>query len=443
MAQVPINNGDTGLVVRTALNDMFGEIYAGPVFGSAALTKTDDTNVTLTLGGTPSTALLAATSLTLGWSGTLSVARGGTGGGDAATARSNLGLVIGTNVQAYDADLQAIAGLTSAANKLPYFTGSGTAALADFSAYGRTLVDDADAAAARTTLGLVAIAASGSASDLSTGTIPAGRMPALTGDITTSSGAVVTTLATVNSNVGSFGSTSAVPVITVNGKGLITAVTTAALGTAATQNTGTSGENVPLMNGTNTWSGRQTLDLVTLGGATSTAAAVIGNILAKGEIMSTGSLAGSFFEDRTLTVSAMANWYGWYATGGTIFLFNGGANIGSFNGSTGAYTALSDGTKKTVIAPFTEGRAVVRQLLPKMYRFNSEPDDAELTLGLIAQDVEGVIPSAYTENFFIDPEGNPDLFIGINVVPIVTALVAAVKELDADLTALRASLEAA
>ena len=45
----------------------------------AALTKVDDTNVTLTLGGTPNTALLQATSLTLGWAGQLSVARGGTG----------------------------------------------------------------------------------------------------------------------------------------------------------------------------------------------------------------------------------------------------------------------------------------------------------------------------------------------------------------------------
>jgi hypothetical protein len=47
--------------------------------GGAALTKTDDTNVTLTLGGSPTTALLAATSLTLGWTGSLAVARGGTG----------------------------------------------------------------------------------------------------------------------------------------------------------------------------------------------------------------------------------------------------------------------------------------------------------------------------------------------------------------------------
>ena len=46
-----------------------------PTVSPSALTKTDDTNVTLTLGGSPSTALLQATSLTLGWTGTLADSR--------------------------------------------------------------------------------------------------------------------------------------------------------------------------------------------------------------------------------------------------------------------------------------------------------------------------------------------------------------------------------
>ena len=60
----------------------------------------------------------------------------------------------GTSIQAYDAGLTSIAGLTTAADKIIYTTASDTYAVTDFTSFGRSLVDDADASAARTTLGL-------------------------------------------------------------------------------------------------------------------------------------------------------------------------------------------------------------------------------------------------------------------------------------------------
>jgi hypothetical protein len=77
---------------------------------------------------------------------------------DATTQRTTLGLAIGTNVQAYDAGLQSIAGLTTSADTLIYTTAADTYATTGLTTYGRSLIDDADAATARTTLGLGSIA---------------------------------------------------------------------------------------------------------------------------------------------------------------------------------------------------------------------------------------------------------------------------------------------
>lgn len=98
--------------------------------------------------GLGSAALLASTAILL-------KADNLSGLANTATSRTNLGVAIGTNVQAFSALLLAFAGLSPAANKLPYFTGAATMALADLTSFARTLLDDSTALAARATLGSV------------------------------------------------------------------------------------------------------------------------------------------------------------------------------------------------------------------------------------------------------------------------------------------------
>ena len=87
-----ISNGATsGHVLRgNGTNFVSSTLAASDIASGQALTKTDDTNVTLSLGGSPSTALLAAASLTLGWSGQLALSRGGTNASTAQGAINNL-----------------------------------------------------------------------------------------------------------------------------------------------------------------------------------------------------------------------------------------------------------------------------------------------------------------------------------------------------------------
>lgn len=103
----------------------------------------------------------------------------------------------------------------------------------------------------------------------SAATLTTSRTIAITGDLAYTSGSFngsgnVTgtgTLATVNSNVGAFGSSTSIPVVTVNAKGLVTAVSTATVaggqyfGSAATKaiayNANTIGENITVTAGNN------------------------------------------------------------------------------------------------------------------------------------------------------------------------------------------------
>jgi len=119
--------------------------------------------------------------------------------------------------------------------------------------------------------------------------------------------------------------------------------------------------------------------------------------------------------------------YGFYnANNGTFVLTNSGvANVGSFNMSSGAYTATSDINKKKNIELSTLGLNEILQLIPKTYRFKTEDDDSKKNIGFIAQDVKDVIPYAYSENIIGD-----ETFIGLEYTAFIPVLVKAIQELN-------------
>jgi hypothetical protein len=82
----------------------FRTLQGGDIAGSE-LTKTDDTNVQISLGGTPASALLQPVSITLGWTGQLAVGRGGTG------ASTLTGVLIGNGTS-------AVSGVTGTSGQL-------------------------------------------------------------------------------------------------------------------------------------------------------------------------------------------------------------------------------------------------------------------------------------------------------------------------------------
>lgn len=157
--------------------------------------------------------------------------------------------------QPLDATLTALAGSVTAPDTMIYFSALDTAAVTSLTAYGRTLIGSADASAARTSLGLVigtdvqaydadlgAIATlSGTTGflkktaantwSLDTNTYLTGNQTiTLSGDVTGSGATgIAVTLANSGVTAGTYGSATQVPVFTVDAKGRVTGVTNTAI----------------------------------------------------------------------------------------------------------------------------------------------------------------------------------------------------------------------
>lgn len=213
-----------------------------------------------------------------------------------------------------NANLVALAGVTSAADKLFYFTGSGAGAVTDFTSVARTLVNQTTQALMRTT-----------------------------------------------------------------GLGL---------GTAATQNTGTSGANVPLLNGTNTWSGAQTVSVSSTGieGFIVRATAALATNNSASFTGYPGGAGGrgiysTALEDATgnnvrldlYTAGGGSAILAASLSSGRVLTLNGyGAGTLSTN-SSGVVSASSDEALKDVLGPFTAGLAQLKAMdRPVLYHWKEE-----------------------------------------------------------------------
>ena len=169
----PITLGTTGI----SFNQFSG---AGQVDAGAGLTKSGSTLNVVT--ASTDRIVVNADSIDLATAGTAGTyksvttdAYGRVTAGTNPTTLSGYGI---TDAQGLDATLTALAGVTTAANQVIYSTGADTFAVTSLTSFGRSLIDDADAAAGRTTLGLGTIATQ----DASNVTITGGSIDNITLD---------------------------------------------------------------------------------------------------------------------------------------------------------------------------------------------------------------------------------------------------------------------
>jgi hypothetical protein len=129
-------------------------------------------------------------------------------------------------------------------------------------------------------------------------------------------------------------------------------------------------------------------------------------------------------------------------TDGSTMTFNKGTTlVGSISvtGSSTAYNTSSDYRLKENVQPIQDALAVIAQLNPVTYTWKADGSDGQ---GFIAHELQAVVPDCVTgEKDAVDAEGNPQ-YQGVDTSFLVATLVAALKELKAEVDSLKAQLEA-
>jgi hypothetical protein len=362
-------------------------------------------------------------------------------------------------VDALDPTLQALAALPTSADRVPYFTGVDTATTAALTAFARSLLDDADAAAMRATLGLGTLATQ----DANAVAITDGRI-SLGGHASTGvldvQGSVVASdepghYFTVRAwPVAPSGISTAQPIRVepITGAGL-SGCTFYGLG-VQNQSASLSGATALILNissGSNRYNVRasgtaQNYFAGNVGIANSAPSYpldVTGHVNVTSSLMLNGMSASNRLSveyNRTtgsgVTIRPSAD-----TGGGNTILFQNAAGtaVGAITTSATAttYATSSDRRLKRNVAPLANALATLRQVRPVAFRWNVDDSPGE---GFLADQVQQLIPTAVTgEPDQIDAQGHivPQ---GMDHSKLVPWLTAGLQELAARLEAIESAL---
>lgn len=117
---------------------------------------------------------------------------------------------------------------------------------------------------------------------------------------------------------------------------------------------------------------------------------------------------------------------------GTAGGITGIGTYGTYQGNTAtSWSSVSDETLKTNLTPILDGLNKVASLRAVTGRYKTDPEDKSRSF-LIAQDVQKVLPEAVS---IADPETGT---LGLGYTDVIPLLVAAIKELKAEIDTLKA-----